>query len=280
MNFKIVILDLDPIVYRCGYSIQKYNKDTDILEVEPLKHALYNVNSMIKYCLKESGTTNYRGFLTSSDKSNYRFTLYKYYKENRVKCAIECGDPHPYDCHEKLGHKLRSEKPYWYKEIQEFLVSRWKAEVISGEEADDACSYTHCSYNNYSFDKDVYNSIVWSFDKDFNNIPGWHGNYTKKEIYYVSEIEALRNFYLQILTGDTSDGIPRIKKGWKQKETERFINNTSKESELREIVLQAIQKTISDTGCESECEEKANNIMRDRARLVWLRRKPNEMWGE
>jgi 5'-3' exonuclease len=252
MNFGIAILDLDPICYRAGFSVEKYNKELETLEVEPLKHALYNVNSMIRFCLKESGTNNYKGFLTSSDKSNFRFSIYPAYKENRKD----------------------SRKPYWYKEIREFLVKRWNAEIVSGEEADDACSICQYNYNNLGFDPEVKNSIVWSFDKDFNNIPGWHGNYIKKEIYYISEIEALRNFYLQILTGDTSDGIPRIKKGWKKKETEIRLKQANSEDECRRIVIDVLRDTFQ------EAEEvEINQMLIDRGRLVWLRREPNQMWS-
>lgn len=252
MKFDIAIIDLDPLVYRCGFSIEKYNKDTEILEVEPLKHALYNINSMIQYCLKESGTSNYKGFLTSSDRSNFRFNLYPDYKSNRIGAR----------------------KPYWYKEIREFLVRRWHAEIVTGEEADDACSILQCSFNNLGFDPEVKNSIVWSFDKDFNNIPGWHGNFVKKEMYYVSEIEALRNFYLQILTGDTSDGIPRIKKGWKKKNVEQKLQEAKSEDECRSTVISALKNEFPT----AEMGE-VNQMLVDRGRLVWLRREQNQMWG-
>lgn len=241
----------EPFVYRCGFSIERYNKETEVYEVEPLKHALYNINSMMKYCLKESGTLNYKGFLTSSDRSNFRFNLYPAYKANRIGVR----------------------KPYWYNEIRKFLCSRWKAEIVSGEEADDACSILQCSYNNLGFDPEVKNSIVWSFDKDFNNIPGWHGNFVRKEIYYVTEIDALRNFYLQILTGDTSDGIPRIKKGWKKKEAEKRIKESRSEAECREIVISVLRSTFQE-----KTNKEINEILIGRGRLVWLRREPNQMW--
>lgn len=251
MIFKKAIIDMDPLVYRCGFSIEKYNKTLELLEVEPLKHALYNINSMIKYCLKESGTINYKGFLTSVDKSNFRFKIFPDYKLNRKDAR----------------------KPYWYNEIRNFLVNRWDAEIVSGEEADDACSILQCSSNRMGFDPKSLESIVWSFDKDFNNIPGWHGNYVKKIIYYVSEIEALRNFYLQILTGDLSDGIPRIKKGWKQKEIENEIKEAKNEETCRQIIYRCIEGLFPEYK-----NSDIKKIIQERGQLVWLRRNPNEMW--
>ena len=259
MKFGLCVIDMDPIVYRAGFSIEKRNKETETLEVEPLRHALYNVNSMIRYCLTNSGTTNYKGFITSNDRSNFRFKIFQDYKANRK------GMP----------------KPYWYNEIREYLVNRWNAEIVSGEEADDACSILQCSSNDLGFSSESTNSIVWSIDKDFNNFPGWHGNYMTKEIYYVSEIEALQNFYLQILTGDNSDGIPRITKGWRQKETEIKIRNSTQETELRTIVRSVIEDSLKkeDSDSESQHNEKVSQTFLERGRLVWLRRKPNEMWS-
>jgi 5'-3' exonuclease len=252
MKFNLAIIDSDPIVYRAGFSIEKRNKDTETFEVEPLSHALYNVNSMMKYCLDNSNTSNYKAFLTSSDQSNFRFKIFPAYKANRIG----------------------TRKPYWYKEIREYLQNRWKAEIIFNEEADDACSICHCSANDLGFSPDILNSIVWTIDKDFNNFPGWHGNYITKEIYYVSELEALQNFYLQILTGDTSDGIPRIKKGWKQKNSEKEIRQAQTERDLRLIVEQTIKDIYPEY-----TKEKREKTIRERGQLVWLRRCPNEMWG-
>ncbi len=250
-NFKLCIIDLDPIVYRAGFSVESKNKEMDIIEVEPLSHAVYNVNSMINYCLNQSGTQEYKGYLTASGRGNFRFGIFPDYKSNRIG----------------------SRRPHWYSEIRDYMVEHKGAIVIEGQEADDACSIEHCKENNFGFHPDIVNSIVWSFDKDFNNIPGWHGNFATKQIYYVEEIQALRNFYLQILTGDTSDGIPRIKKGWRQKEAEEEINKAEEEDTLRQIVKSHIGRTL-----ESKTDIEVNKIMTDRGRLVWLRRQPEELW--
>ncbi len=47
-------------------------------------------------------------------------------------------------------------------------------------------------------------------DMAMRQVPGKHYNFVKKEFYEVDEETGLRNFYTQLLTGDTSDNIKGI----------------------------------------------------------------------
>ncbi len=244
-KFDWCIIDLDPLVYRCGFAVEKRDKESGLTLVEPLHHAYYNINSMMRRIIKLSKTEQYKGWLTSSDKSNFRFDIFPAYKSNRKDAR----------------------KPIYYAELRDYLTTKWNAQTTSGQEADDQCSIDHCELNKFGFDGTTYNSVICSFDKDFNNIPGWHFNYVKDELYYITEIEALQNFYLQILTGDNSDGIPRIKKGWLQKKAETQIRLAKDEKTLYNIVYNEM-KALGYTKVDLEL----------RARLVWLRRKKDELW--
>jgi 5'-3' exonuclease len=53
-------------------------------------------------------------------------------------------------------------------------------------------------------------SIICSIDKDLLQVPGKHYNIVKKEFYEIDEETGFRNFYTQLLTGDTSDNIKGI----------------------------------------------------------------------
>lgn len=50
--------------------------------------------------------------------------------------------------------------------------------------------------------------ICVSLDKDLYNIPGRHYNWVSETFTTVSPIQASRNFYKQIISGDGSDNIP------------------------------------------------------------------------
>lgn len=253
MHFKTALIDMDIITYRCGYSIEKYDEELDALTVEPVKHAFYNVNSTVKKILTATRAQNYKGYLTSSDRSNFRFELFPDYKANRTN----------------------TRKPIYYKEIRDFLIRKWDAEMISDQEADDAISIEHCRLHPRGFSELNMDSVICSIDKDFNNVPGWHYNFVKDDIYYVTEIDALRNFYLQILAGDAADGVPRIKKGWKQKEIEKQIRSCDDERELVSLVVNEVINLKLD-GVDSDVARELVNL---RGKLLWLRRKPDEMWS-
>jgi hypothetical protein len=279
MRFNHVILDCDILVYRCGFAIQSADDNGNIV-AEPVHHAYYNVNSIVRKCLELSGfddNSRLHGYLTIGGKDNFRFDIYKYYKENRVKCLDNCGNPHPYECKE-LGHNVSGSRPVYYAEIREFILRKWAAEMVYGQEADDAMSIKQYELNNSQFSPETFESIIWTLDKDLNNTPGWHGNIVSGEIFYVTPLEALQNFYLQILTGDVSDGIPRIKKGWRKKETEAAIKKATTEKEILAIVHDVVYNLLykEDT---LESVFKIEQEITWRGQLVHMRTRPDEFWS-
>lgn len=116
-------------------------------------------------------------YLTSTDHSNYRFNVYPDYKANR-----------------------KAPKPIWYEELRMHLLADWNAEMVFGMEADDALGIAQ---NN--------DTIICTIDKDLDQVPGKHYDFVKDVEYEVSEESAIRFFYFQILTGDTTDNIPGCK---------------------------------------------------------------------
>ena len=264
IQFDYAILDADPYVYACGFAVQKTDKETGIVHCEPAKHAFYNVNHSFKKALYEIGAKNYEVYLTG--KNNFRKDIYKYYKENRVKCLEKCI--HPYDCeHEKVDAR-----PVYYKQIRQFIEKRWEGIVYDGQEADDSVSIRHCDLNPLGFKYNIYNSVIVSIDKDFNNVPGYKYNPKKQELTYHTEVEALRNFYLQILCGDTSDNVPRVKKGWRKARVEEALNNVDTELEMYDIIVSECANVLDDS------YEQTRNFIDRNGKLVWLRRRENELW--
>lgn len=251
MNYQIALLDLDLVTYRCGFAVQKLEKTSDTLYVEPWSHCEFNIRNMIRGILDKLDPEQYRGFLTSNDKSNFRFEIFPEYKQHRKKVA----------------------KPYYYDQIRDFLVTTFKAEVVSGEEADDRISIEHCKLNNNYWTEGSKNSIIVSIDKDFNNVPGWHYNFVKEQEYFLTEIEALKNFYLQILTGDIADGVPRIKKGWREKEFNKKLLKATAESEMVDLVECELIRISGDL-----VPSELNDMFTKRGQLLWLRRKEGEIW--
>ena len=136
--------------------------------------AVYRVNEMIENTLAEVEASEYKLFLTSPD--NFRKHIYPEYKANRT-----------------------ATKPKHLQFLRDYLVESWQGTVSEKMEADD-----YLGINQHE------SSIICSIDKDLLQVPGKHYNFVKKEFYEVDEETGFRNFYTQLLTGDTSDNIKGI----------------------------------------------------------------------
>jgi 5'-3' exonuclease len=136
--------------------------------------AVYRVNEMIENTLVEVEASEYKLFLTSPD--NFRKHVYPEYKANRT-----------------------ATKPKHLQFLKDYLVESWQGQVAERMEADD-----YLGINQHE------SSIICSIDKDLLQVPGKHYNIVKKEFYEVDEETGFRNFYTQLLTGDTSDNIKGI----------------------------------------------------------------------
>jgi len=94
-------------------------------------------------------------------------------------------------------------------------------------------------------------------------IRGWHYNFVKQNLYYVTEQEAIKNFYIQILTGDRVDNIPGLK-GIGPVKAKKILKDCQTEQDLFDAVLEKYDNDIE--------------TLTERARLLWIRRKENQLW--
>ena len=188
--------------------------------------------------LSVQGVESYSGYITG--KGNYR-----------DKIATE---------QDYKGNRVNNRKPVHYDTLREYLVSKWGFELIQGQEADDAIGIA------------VYEStrrpvmLLMSIDKDLDMLRGWHYNFVKARSYIMSkEEDAIRNFYMQILTGDRVDNIPGLK-GIGPKKAEKILKDCEGEQQLFDEVLSAYD---SMTGFDK---------LTERARLLWIRRQEKQLW--
>ena len=172
--------------------------DTD--EDGALDIALLRCDKLMQDIIDATESDQYRAFLTG--KNNFRKRINPEYKANRK-------DTIP---------------PRYLQQCRQFLIEEWKAEVSEGCEADDMLGLNQTK-----------DTILCSLDKDLDMIPGLHYNWVKGEIYEISEIEALRHFYRQLLIGDRSDnifGVPGIGKV----KASKLIDTLETEEEMLNIV--------------------------------------------
>lgn len=206
----LMLIDGDILLYRCGFAAERqkylvvngkesaeYNNhktakeiagESGIIwtrrEVEPVENAFTNLNNTMESIFDALYTDKPRivdliVFLTG--KGNFRETLAtrKTYKDNR--------DP--------------AHRPKHYRALKERLVTHYKAHIINGEEADDAIGKA-------AYERAVDKYVIVSNDKDLDQLSGFHYDWTTKRGYFVTDEEAIKNFYVQLLAGDSTDNIP------------------------------------------------------------------------
>ena len=178
----------------------------------------------------ELNCDDYKAYLTGAGNFRYMVAKTAPYKGNRKDIA----------------------RPKHYEALRAYL-QRLGAEVIEGQEADDAIA-TKATEGNY---------WIVSIDKDFDQVPGWHYNFVKKEKYYVTEEQGIRSFYTQILTGDRVDNIIGLK-GIGPVKAEKILQDCKTEREHYDACVKAYDGDI---------ERVTENGV-----LLWLRRHPNQLW--
>ena len=217
-----VLIDGDIIGYRIGFSTEK----------ESEKIVISRVATFVETMLWEDlDAETYQGYLTGSGNFRNEIATTAPYKGNRT-----------------------APKPKHLQLIRDYLVSAWDFQVSEGQEADDSIAIAHVENN--------YKSIIASIDKDFLQLRGNHWNFVKKEMTFVSEEEAIKNFYRQVLTGDRVDNIIGLK-GIGPVKADKILSERESPAEMYTACVQAYGST----------ERVIENC-----RLLWLRRTPNELW--
>jgi hypothetical protein len=252
-----ILFDGDVIVYRAAFASQK--KVNGIVEAKEVKYALGTAKSIIKSVCKELQLTDYSVYLTSSAiRDNYRSTiagLSKVYKANRKDLV----------------------KPVHYDAVREYLMRRHEAVMVTGEEADDRLGIIQCKLGQ--------KTVIASIDKDLLQIPGWHYNTYYKTltnsidpgILVYKETKAGKKkltgtgfkwFCAQMLLGDRVDNIDGIS-GLGDHRVFKLLKDLHKAPELWDYIKAVYDK-----------HGKSPEVLIATAQLLWIRRKPDEMFSE
>lgn len=153
------------------------------------------------------------------------------------------------------GNRSGKPKPVYLTDLRIYMQDKWQAILSEGEEADDLISK--------AVTQEGPTSCVASIDKDMLQLNCWHYNFVKRQWKFVEEFEGLHFFYSQILMGDNADNIRGID-GVGPLRAEMILKGCETEEDLYKRCLEAYygdRKRIVENG-----------------RLLWLRRKPEELW--
>lgn len=221
---KVALIDADMLCYRIGFACDK----------EVASVATRTMDSFIAELLCDlDECEDYELHLTG--KGNFR---------NDIAVTV------PYK-----GNRAELKKPVHLQALRDHLVNDWDAKVAQGQEADDAIAIRATELGD--------NSIIVSLDKDFDQVQGWHYNFVKHDMYYVTAEEGLLNFYMQFLTGDRIDNIIGVK-GIGPVKAKKILSG------LSQVPSKLWQAVVEHLGEERALEN---------GRLLYLRRKEGEIWN-
>lgn len=235
--------------------------------------AAKSIDKAIFFARKKLGARNMKFFITDEGRSNFRFELARLL---------------PYKAH-------RGEKPQYYQHAREYLVDHWNAEVVVGQEADDAVAqaqwfhYRKLMGNLYD-DTDV--TCIAHIDKDINMVPGYHYYFDTNKLVWISELDGLRFFYTQLITGDKQvDNIPGLYQICKKKALAKYkdpIQEMTTEAEMYRHVFNlyemnkpdSISKLVDEVTGEVEVVPYPGTeaILTEIGNLLWMRREKGSPW--
>jgi hypothetical protein len=223
----VLLVDADIIAYKVGFAS----------EGEPLSYALSTAKRHIANLLSATGETDCRLYLTGGGNFREDISVTQIYKAKRGR------------------------KPTFHKEIREYLEKYHDAIVVEGMEADDMLSVALTE----SGGKDV----LCTVDKDLLNTPGLHYNPMKPHmgVFDVSEQQATRHFYFQLLIGDPTDSIPGLKKGMGPARAKKILGDHNDELKLTFDKVSIAYK-----------DEHADwtTYLIEQGRLLWMTRELND----
>lgn len=186
----------------------EFTKDEDRYYLEEswdnFKKDLQNLLDTI-YC------TEYIMAVANFNSSNFRRQLYPEYKLNR--------------------HADPNKQNIFVPVLRRLAVAEDLAIPADGREADDLIRIWAEQARAANIDY-----IICSIDKDLKCIPGRHWLMHKKQLIEISEEDALRHYYQQLLKGDPTDNIPGVPRVGEVKAA-KILEPFSLESEFQEAVV-------------------------------------------
>lgn len=212
-------------------------------ELEPLSHALHNAKTTIRHCLEQCDLSEFDLVICLSgggDTFRHRLATTRPYKGNR-----------------KAEHR-----PTYEKDIRDFLKATYQCKVAEDEEADDLMAIGQTT-------EGPENSIIITLDKDLDQVPGLKYNWMHDARYNVTPEQAIYNFHMQLLTGDSTDNIPGLPGIGPGKAAKALHGLEEANDQLAEVArMYQIHAGVEDW----------KEYMLEQGRLLWIRREPGQMW--
>lgn len=191
------------------------------VDVEPVENALHIIRVLMDSFKSSFSPKEMRVYGSCPTPENWRTKFYPEYKATRPD--------------RKAEHDAA---------VREYLTEVWGAKTEPYMEADDAISL-----DAWNLLKNEIPYIIITNDKDMDQIPGVHLDWTKDEwdAKLVPEFVGELNLYKQVLTGDRTDNIPGLP-GWGPKKAEAWFKDTTDAPE--QVAMAAYREVYGDAWVE------------------------------
>ena len=179
----IILVDADSLIWSSCYKTKEQPEDTGYHTIEDAILKFDEVFMSIVNTIEEIHDID-KVMTFAGAKGNFRKEISKTYKANRI------------------GREI----PPILKELQNYVSFQYDAISGYGVETDDVVA-TYWNNLNNTLGRDEI--IIVSIDKDYRQLPCIIYDYHfKKQCFYdIDEQESKRNFYTQMIVGDTADNV-------------------------------------------------------------------------
>jgi hypothetical protein len=201
---KVCLIDADSMIFITIFSIQsKPELNSDDFGIYKKQ-----IDDWIIDTITKTESTHYNLFLTIGKVFRHTVAINKEYKSGRPK-----------------------NKPKFYYELREHLITKWQASYQDGLEAEDLVAVAQ-NYNLIAGNE----VVIARIDHDFDQVEGIHYNYKKGEFTTITKQEAEYNLWKMLLVGCSTDKIEGIP-GVGDKKADKILENCSDSKQLKERVL-------------------------------------------
>lgn len=217
---RIVLIDADIDLYQISQQNQlevQWDENT-ITMTSNLANAKTVFDETVAGIVKKVEADEY--ILCMTGDNNFRKTAFPDYKSNRKD----------------------TRKPMGYKELKAYAMENHPHKIYDNMEADDVMGIMSTKKAPSGVEY-----VIHSDDKDLKTIPGLIWDRFSKKVIKISELEANRFLYTQILTGDVTDGYKGCPSIGKKKALKALAPCTT-EFEMREAVYALYRKEYKDEG--------------------------------
>lgn len=153
----------------------------------------------------------------------------------------------------------RGDKPFYHEFARRYLIDEMNAVPVDDQETDDQLGIEQMLGNRLT--------CICTKDKDLLTIPGWNFNWITHKLTSITEQEADKYFYSQLLIGDRADNIKGLP-GIGPKKAEVILKDKIEKKDLLQAVLSAFKE-----------QGYTEALVEEIGRLMYIRRRPDEMWS-